>query len=97
MTIYQGDSTTAFGNNLITIRIVNPYELEVSKAVFRCGHIIKEFENPVFPLMVNFDSDETRKLCMNNECYLAVWDSMGRKKTCKGTLTIKAKNEVVNG
>lgn len=98
MTIYKGDDTSAFGNSFLEIKIKNPYEFVISKAIFLCGHNIKkEFENPQFPLIVNFDSSETKQLCINNECYLVVFDELGRQKTCKGSYNIKAKEGVYNG
>lgn len=95
MTIFRGDNTSAFGTTFITINIRNPYGLEISKALFRCGELVKEFENPVFPLYVNFTEEETKQLAFNNVCYLAVWDTMGRKRTCEGHLKFKTKGEVV--
>lgn len=102
MTIYQGDSTGAFGRTFITIRLNNPHEFEVTRAEFRCGCIVKEFENPEFPLHINFDEEETKKFNFNNICYLAVWDNYTedgelkpRKRTCEGKLAFKAKGQVV--
>ena len=95
MTIFKGDNSGAFGRTFITISLVNPYEFEISKAEFKCGCITKLFENPQFPLRINFDEEETKQFNFNNVCYLAVWDSMGRKRTCEGKLNFVAKGQVV--
>lgn len=94
-TIYKGDDTSAFGNSFITINLDNPLGYKVSKAIFVCGCIHKSFENPIFPLIINFNSDETESLRNINTCYLVVYDSEGRQKTCKGTLSFKAQNGVI--
>lgn len=93
--IYKTDDTGAFGNNFITINLENPLDYQISKAVFVCNCITKTFENPVFPIVINFDSQETAKLRTSNTCFLVVYDSEGRQKTCKGTLTFYAKNGVI--
>ncbi len=93
--IYMGDNTGAFGNNFITINLENPLNYPISKAVFVCNCLTKTFENPVFPLVINFNSAETKNMSFSNTCYLVVYDSQGRQKTCKGTLTFKAKNGVL--
>lgn len=93
--VYMGDNTAAFGNNFITINLENPLEYPISKAVFVCNCLTKTFENPVFPLVINFDSKETAKLRSSNTCFLVVYDSEGRQKTCTGNLTFKAQNGVL--
>lgn len=93
--IYKTDDTAAFGNRFITINLENPFEYPISKAIFVCGCLKKTFENPVFPLVINFSSQETANLSVSNTCYLVVYDSEGRQKTCKGTLTFKAQNGVL--
>lgn len=93
--LYKGDNSGAFGRTFITIHLNNPYEFEVSKVIFKCGCIVKEFENPQFPLRINFDEEETKLLNFNNVCYLKAFDSMGRAKTCEGKLNFVAKEQVV--
>lgn len=93
--IYKGDNTGAFGNNFITINLDNPLGFTISKAIFVCGCIQKIFENPTFPLVINLTSEETKTLKPSNICYLVVFDSDGRQKTCKGTLTFSAQNGVL--
>lgn len=93
--IFKGDNTAAFGGSFITINLTNPLNYTVSKAIFVCGCIKKAFVDPVFPLVINFDSAETKKLLSTNVCYLVAYDDQGRQKTCKGTLTFPAKNGVI--
>lgn len=93
--IYKGDNTAAFGNNFITINLNNPLGYTVSKAILVCGCIQKTFENPEFPLIINLTSQETNQLRSSNVCYLVVFDSEGRQKTCNGTITFKAQNGVI--
>lgn len=95
--IFKTDNTGAFGNNFITINLVNPEGYVISKAVFVCGCIQKTFNNPDFPLHINFTSEETAGLRNTNTCYLVVYDSEGRQKTCQGTLTFEANNGVIKG
>lgn len=94
--IFKGDSTAAFGNNFITINLNNPLGFPISKAIFVCGCVKKTFENPIFPLVINFTSQETSNFKPSNVCYLVVFDSEGRQKTCKGSLTFKAQNGVLS-
>lgn len=94
-TIYKGDNTAAFGGSFITINLINPLGYTVSKVIFVCGCIQKTFENPVFPLVVNFTSEETKRLNANNVCQLVAYDEQGRQKTCTGTLVFPAKNGVI--
>lgn len=89
--IYKGDNTAAFDSTFLTIHINNPDNLVISKADFRCGKILKSFENPTFPLEVNLTEEDTRQLTIQNNCYLAVYDEQGRKRTCEGTITFSAK------
>ena len=93
--IFKGDNTGAFGNNFITINLDNPNEYVVSKVIFVCGCIQKTYENPSFPLTVNFTSEETKKLKVPSVCYLVAYDLEGRQKTCKGTLTFPVQNGVL--
>ena len=95
MTVFKGDNTGAFGNNFITIELENPLGYTISKAEFVCGCFRKVFENPTFPLIINFTEEESKKFNFKNTCYLIVWDELNRQKTCEGTLTFEAKNGVI--
>ena len=97
--IYKGDNTAAFGNNFITIELDNPLGYEISKAQFvvngGCPYIAP-IENPDFPLLINFSSEQTAKLRASNVGQLVVWDSQGRQKTCQGQIVFSAQNGVIS-
>ena len=93
--LYRGDDTNAFNNKFITIELENAEGLIISKAEFKCGEILKTFENPVFPIEISLSSEETSRLFQNNSCYLAIYDELGRKHTCNGYLSFSSKREVV--
>ncbi len=96
MTIRRGDDTDAFGFGFLTINLENAQDYVISKAEVRIGVIKKTFMNPVFPLQVSLNRTETKQLNeYNNKCYLAIYDSEGKKYTCEGTLSFKANPEVV--
>ena len=85
--ITQGDSTSAFGNKFLEVNLVVPSGQTVSKAVFVCGAVSIEYQNPVFPLLINLTSEQTSELkCGKNTGYLVVYDSNGQKRTCEGSV-----------
>lgn len=92
---YRSDNTAAFGNNFITINLVgNPLDVTVSRADFIVGCLCKRFDNPEFPLIVNFTPEELQKLDIVNVGYLKVYDTEGRPKVCDGNVVFKIKNGV---
>lgn len=93
--IFKGDDTSAFGGTFITINLINPLGYQISKAIFVCGCIKKTYENPVFPLTINFSSEETKQLRPNNVCQLVVFDQYGKQKTCTGKIIFSAQNGVI--
>lgn len=93
--IFRGDDTSAFNNKFLTIELDNPNNLVISKAEIKCGSITRIIEKPIFPIEINLTSKETETLNAENTCYLAVYDELGRKKTCSGSLTFNTKREVV--
>lgn len=97
--IYKGDDTGAFGNNFITINLNNPLNYAVSKVEFIInggGCIpVKTYENPSFPLTINFTKEETEKFLGVNVCRLRAYDENGLRKTCNNTLTFYAQNGVI--
>lgn len=95
MTLFRGDDTDAFGSSFITINIETEVGVIISKAVFQCGRITKEFTNPVFPLEISLTATETDGLSSTNKCYLAVWDENGKKRTCEGSLNFATQSGVV--
>lgn len=96
MTIRKGDDTDAFGFGFLTVNLENAQDYVISKAEIRIGVIKKTFDNPVFPLQVSLNKDETDQLNeFNNKCFMAIFDTQGRKYTCEGTLSFKANPKVV--
>lgn len=95
MSLYKGDNTEAFGNNLLTINVNNITGHTITKAEVRIGSILKTFNNPSFPLTVNLSEEETDVLNYTNDAYIALYDEEGRKKTAEGTVIIKAQKRRV--
>lgn len=98
VSIYKGDNTGAFSEGSFLKINVNgiPEGFEVSKAEIKIGILpVIEVENPVFPLGINLTSEQTSVLMNKNNIYVALYDSEGRKKTCKGTKTFDALEQVV--
>ena len=75
--IYKGDNTGAFGNTFLTIGLNNPLGYTISKAIFVTGCIQKIYENPVFPLRINFNEEETPKEEITWSFYRGVAPSKG--------------------
>ena len=95
MTIFRGDNTGAFGQSFLSINATLPNGYEVSKADFKCGKIFFEFTNPTFPISITLTESQTSQLSSLNNCYLAVYDTSGRKQTCTGTLQIETNESVI--
>lgn len=95
--IKQGDDTGAFGNKFITIELYNPngIELSISRAELICTcegrtgyEIRKVFDAPEFPLTVNYEPSETKRMGFRNILRFAVYDEDGNKYTCKERYTL---------
>lgn len=88
--LISGDNSEAFGQNLLRITLRDTAGLldnhTISKAELRIGGgIIKKFENPQFPLIINLSSEESSALAAGqNMAYLALWDEESRKLTAEG-------------
>ena len=96
--IYKGDDTGAFGNNFITITLTNEMEYTITKAQFVVNDGVpycEPVENPTFPMVVNFTSEQTEQMKATNVGRLWVWDEENQKKTCKGQITWDCKNGVI--
>lgn len=94
--VRKGDDTNVFDFKFLEIELDNPEEYIITKAEVRIGVLIKTIENPVFPLEIELNREETMMLSeCGNQCYLAVYDINGRKYTCEETYTIKARPKVV--
>lgn len=95
--MFQGDNTQAFGGNFV--RVTFSYHAPdgeelplppISKAEVRVGCMVKTYENPTNPLVVNFTEEESANLSSYNTMYLALYDQNGRKKTACGKLVFSA-------
>lgn len=96
MTIRKGDDTNAFGFNFLTVNLENASQYVITKAEIKIGTIKKTVDNPVFPLHISLNKSETEKLNeQNNMCYMAIYDTQGRKYTCEGHLSFKVDPKVV--
>ena len=95
--IRKGDDTNAFDFGFLTVNLKDAEEYTISKAEVRIGSLVKTFENPEFPIEISLTREETMMLssCGGNECYMAIYDSEGRKYTCEGSLTFNASPKVV--
>lgn len=97
MTLVRGDDTQAFGGDLLTISLTTELVgYTITKAIFRCGSIEKEYANPVFPLTVNLTSVETKELTDKDSCYLLLYDENNLRRTCEGTLILKTESQKVD-
>ena len=103
MSIYKGDDTAAYGGAFITIAVMNPGLVKISKIVFVVnGGVIKRewadennFQTEETELIVNFDSQETQKLTSTNIGNLVTYDELGRQATCDQYVTFSAKQGVI--
>lgn len=93
--VYKNDDMGAFGGR-IKVNLSNEGGYTITKVEFVCGSYFKSVENPEFPLYFKPTREDTKKFRAINNCYLRVYDSNGLRQTAKGTMTIKANNEVVN-
>ena len=93
--IRKGDDTNAFGQNLLKINVKNNTDQKITKCVFQCGNIQKIFDNPEFPLFLNFTKEETERLDRNTECYLKVYDENGLCFTCNEKIVLTVLPKVV--
>lgn len=93
--MHQGDNTQNFDNHFLELDIENPYNQTISKAVFQAGQVQKTYDNPIFPLYVDFNEDDTKLLTFENTGYLLVYDNEGRPVTCDGCIHFHCKNGVV--
>lgn len=104
MTIFKGDNTAAFGANFLTISVMNPDLVKISKIVFVVnGGIIKRewtdenyFQVAETTLIVNFDSEETQKLYATNIGNLVTYDEYGQQYTCPQYVGFNAREGVIN-
>lgn len=93
---YKGDDFNSFGLTGIQINAKNiPEGIIISKAELRVGKVVVTFYDPQFPLYWAPTKEITEQLDYANECYLAVYDQEGLKRTCQGHFTFICKDKVV--
>ena len=93
---FKDDDFGAFDQKGLIIDAVNiPEGFVISKAELRVGPVVETYENPVFPIEWTPDAETTELLDYANECYLAVYDSEGRKRTCQGHFTFIVRDKKV--
>ena len=95
----MGDDSQSFGCDLMEIYAEFPDDTwaeRVSRCEIKIGPLpVMVFDNPVFPLTINLTSAQTILLKDKNECYMAVYDENGLKRTCEGQMTLCARKKVV--
>lgn len=95
-TYFKGDDFGAFNQTGIIINAINvPDTFIISKAELRVGKILLTFINPTFPITWTPAADITECLDYTNECYLAIYDADGRKRTCQGSYTFICRDKKV--
>lgn len=90
--IIKGENTASFYRNFLTIDLENPDNIQISKAEFATGNIVKPYINPIFPININFNEDETADLENKNRGFLVLYDNQGRRYICPGYCEFYAKN-----
>ena len=94
MQITRGD----YLQDLITIYLENNTDKEIDELydtlVLQCGSIQKFYE-PVLPIKVSFDEQESMKLQNTNVAYLAGITKDGHKETFNGSISFNTRGEVV--
>lgn len=78
----RGDDTNAFGQDeLLRINFTVPEEQTVSKAILVCGDLELTFNEPVSPIKVVLDKEQTKILKDNNCCNIILYDGSNRQLT----------------
>lgn len=92
----KGDNSEAFYQHFLQIDLEKEdFEQTPAKVVFVTGCIEKTFENPEFPIYVDFTESETQKLNTVNVGSLVAYDNLGRQLTCEGSITFSVRNGVI--
>ena len=87
--IYRGDDSNAFGQQLLVLEANIPEGWEISRVEIKIGDLpVIIVNNPEFPLPIDLTADQTILLKDTNKIYVACYDQYGRKKTCKGFLPL---------
>ena len=97
--IYRGDDSNSFGSTLWEVYAEFPDDTwapRVSRCEIKLGPLpVMVFDSPTFPLTINLTSAQTSLLKDTNECYMAVYDENGLKRTCEGQMTLNSRRRVV--
>ena len=76
------DDTNAFGQDeLLRINFTVPEGQTVSKAILICGNLELEFINPISPIGVHLNGEQTAILKDNNCCNIILYDGLDRQLT----------------
>ena len=93
---FKGDDYDAFDQKWARVELEVPEDWDISRAELKIGNLpILVFHNPVFPFDVSLASYQTSNLKDVNTCYMAIYDTKGRKQTLEGSWTFLAEDEVV--
>lgn len=94
---YIGDNFQAFDGQPITVELEfeeDGQDVSKAEAIFNCGALCKHFDAPVFPIKIEINEEDSKKLSLYNEMRLVVWDNKGRRKQCDGVLKFKMEKGV---
>lgn len=95
MTFYRGDNLQAFDGSPIEVYIDTTKPISKAEVIFNGGSIVKSFENPTSPILVELNEGDTKKLVIGkNVMNLIVYDEHNRKQTCDGALYFTVDREV---
>ena len=88
------------GDDLVDIITVNrptgADEIEIVKDEVQVGSLLFVEENPIFPYTITIDRNKSKLLDYQNEVYRRIYFNNGStRRTCVGTLTLKANKQVV--
>lgn len=95
--IIRGDDTDAFGQSeLLRINYTVPEGQVVSKAILDVndGLLKLPFNNPINPIEINLNSEQTAILKDNNCCTLILYDGNNKKLTIPCIAEFKSKEGV---
>lgn len=96
MEITRGDDTSAFGQDeLLRINFTVPEGQGVNKAILVCGDLKLEFEEPVSPIEITLNAQQTAILKDNNCCSIVLYDGSDRQLTIPCIAEIKTREGVV--
>lgn len=93
--IYKGDTYKDF-ITIESVELPSGSIFTIAKAIFECGKIRKEFENPVFPLKITLTGQDTMLCEFKNVGYLGIVDDEGNHHTCNGYIAFEAVDGVIN-